>query len=292
MGDLPRAEHVTGKVDVVHSLDLIPPPTRAPLVVTVHDLVTAELPSFHLPRNRQIQQRQLAALRRAASVIAVSQSTADALTARGVDRDRLYVARNGLSQLPPPTNPPIPPGRFVLVVGTLEPRKGHDVLLRALAKRPNDDFRVVFAGADGGRAAHIDELAAKLDVAKRLILLGRVSDAILAGLYRDAASLCLPSLAEGFGLPVLEAMGSGLPVVASDLPAVREVTGGAALLVPPGDVDALAEAISRSITDEPLRKRLRQTGPPRASEFSWEKAAEATVNAYRAALNRPTESAW
>jgi glycosyltransferase involved in cell wall biosynthesis len=231
-----------------------------------------------------MQERQRAALTRAAAVIAVSQSTADALFELGVDRQRVHVAPNGLSGLPDPVEPPIPPGPFVLVVGTLEPRKGHDVLLRAAARHPTDDFRLVFAGADSGRSADIHALAAQLGVADRLILLGRVDDARLAGLYRDATLLCLPSLAEGFGLPVLEAMAFGLPVLASDLPAIREVTGGAAVLAPPGDVEGLAEAMSRLLGDQRLRSRLSELGPPRASLFSWEAAAEATVHAYRAAL--------
>jgi glycosyltransferase involved in cell wall biosynthesis len=172
----------------------------------------------------------------------------------------------------------------VLVVGTLEARKGHDVLLRAVACRRGDEFRVVFAGADPGRSSEIWALARQLGVADRLILLGRVSDSTLAGLYRDALMLCLPSLAEGFGLPVVEAMAAGLPVVASDLPAIREVTSGNAVLVPPGDVEALADAVTRLIADRDLRNRLAELGPPRAHSFSWEAAAGATVNAYRAAL--------
>lgn len=281
---LPRAEHITGNVDVVHSLDLVPPPTSHPLVVTVHDLVTAELPGLHTSRARLMQQRQRAALARAEAVVAVSQSTAEALVAEGVDQSRLHVAPNGLSRLPPAADPPVPPGPFVLVVGTLEPRKGHAGLLRALARPPLEEVRVVFAGAATPWADEIQALAGQLGLAARLIVLGRVNDAILAGLYRNATLLCLPSLAEGFGLPVLEAMASGLPVLASDLPAVREVAGEAAILVPPGDVEALAEAVGRLMRDEQLRNRLSALGPKRAASFSWEAAAQATVSAYRAAL--------
>jgi glycosyltransferase involved in cell wall biosynthesis len=282
---LPRAEHVAARVDVVHSLDLVPPPTRRPLVITVHDLVTGELPALHPPRARLMQQRQQAALERAAAIIAVSHSTAEALLARGVGRQRLYVAQNGLARFPAPADPPLPPGPFVLVVGTLEPRKGHDILLRAAARLPNDGFRLVFAGADGGRAGALRVLAERLGLADRLLVLGRVDDATLAGLYTKASLLCLPSLAEGFGLPALEAMGFGLPVLASDLPAVREVAGDAAVLTPPGSPEALSEGLLRLLEDSELREQLAQSGPRRASSFSWDSAAEATVSAYRAALS-------
>ncbi len=280
---LPRAEHIAGRVDVVHSLDLVPPPTTAPLVITVHDLVTAERPELHAARSRRMQEAQRRALSRAAAVLAVSRATADALAAHGVDRARLHVTPNGLTPLPPPVDPPVRRS-YLLVVGTLEPRKGHEVLLRALARARHRDLEIVFAGPPAHGAATLTALAEQLGLADRLTLLGPVSDAVLAGLYRDAQVLCMPSLGEGFGLPVLEAMASGLPVLASDLPAIREVAGDAALLVAPGNADALADALTRILGDAPLRERLRAEGPARAAAFTWEATAEATVRAYRSAL--------
>jgi glycosyltransferase involved in cell wall biosynthesis len=283
---LPRAEHLTGPVDLVHSLDLVPPPTARPLVVTVHDVVTAERPDLHARRSRIAQDRQWAALQRAAAVLAVSQSTGDALVARGLDAARLHITPNGLTPLPPPADPPVHDRPFVLVVGTLEPRKGHDVLLRAAAQTQAQagDPAIVFAGPDGGQAQHLRDLAGQLHLAERLTILGPVSDAVLAGLYRDAAVLCMPSLGEGFGLPVLEGLAAGVPVVATDLPALREVADTAALLVAPGDVAALAGALTAALTDQATRARLKSAGPARAAHFTWEATAEATVRAYRAAL--------
>lgn len=282
---LPRAEQIVGRADVVHSLDLIPPPTRLPLVVTVHDLVTRQLPSLHDRRAREMQQGQLAALDRAAAILAVSHSTAEDLIDIGVDPVRIDVTPNGLSALPAPAEPPIGPGPFVLTVGTLEPRKGHELLLRAFSDAGLGDVKLVFAGPAAGRSDELQLAGRELGISDRLKILGRVDDTVLAGLYRDATVLCMPSLGEGFGLPVLEAMAAGLPVVASDLPAVREVANGAAELFEPGDAASLTAALQRVLRDSELGERLRTDGLKRASRFTWEATAEATVHAYRGALN-------
>lgn len=283
---MPSAERLAGPVDVVHSLDLVPPPTRRPLVVTVHDTVTSELPTLHGRRAAILRERQLSALHRAAAILAVSGSTAQSLLDSGVDADRVHVTRNGLTRLPAPGPSPVPETGFLLMVGTLEPRKGHDVLLRAVARTGLGTTKVVFAGPTHGRADELRALAATLGIDQRLTILGHVEDAALARLYRDAGLLCMPSRAEGFGLPVLEGLAAGVPVLASEVPAIRELVDGAAVLVPPGDVDALAGALARMMADDQLRARLRRRGPERAASFSWEATAEATVRAYRSALRR------
>jgi glycosyltransferase involved in cell wall biosynthesis len=233
-----------------------------------------------------MQQAQLGALERAAVVLTVSRAIADSLVGRGVDADKIHVTPNGLTRLPEPAGTPLGGEPFILVVGTLEPRKGHKVLINALAAAGLAGVRLVFAGPTAGRADELKRLAQHLGIGERLRILGRVDDALLAGLYRDATLLCMPSFGEGFGLPVLEAMAAGLPVVASDLPAIREVAGDAAVLVAPGDVDALAGAIRDVIGDQQLSTRLRQNGHKRAPAFTWDATAEATVRAYRAALGK------
>jgi glycosyltransferase involved in cell wall biosynthesis len=282
---LPRAEQLIGRVDVVHSLDLIPPPTRRPLVVTVLDTVTADLPELHPQRSASMQRRQLASLQRAAVVLAVSDRMAAGLAEVGVEPHRIRVTTLGVSRLPHPADPGVRSPRYVLMVGTLEPRKGHDLLLRAFADARLADLGVVFAGPTGGRDGALKAAAAELGVLDRLEILGPVDDARLAGLYRDATMLCMPSLGEGFGLPVLEAMAAGIPVIASDLPVIREVTADSAVLVPPGDVRALQAAITRVHTDEPLARRLRDAGVRRARDFSWAGTADRTIEAYRAAVD-------
>lgn len=281
---LPRAEHVTGAVDVVHSLDLVPPPTRRPLVVTVHDLVTRQLPGLHPRRAEAMQRRRLDALRRAAAVATVSRSTAEAIVDLGVEPDRVHVTPNGLARLPPAQDPPVGRRPYMLMVGTLEPRKGHELLLRALADTPAIAPAIVFAGPLNGRDAELRRLAVTLGLGDRLLILGPVPDAVLAGLYRDAALLCMPSLGEGFGLPVLEAMAAGLPVVASDLPALRELASDAAELVAPGDAPALGAAIARVLADTDRQTEMRAAGQRRAERFTWQATAQATVAAYHAAL--------
>jgi len=282
---MPRAESLARDVDVVHSLDLLAPPTRRPLVVTVHDVVAVEHTDLHSPRTVRLQRLRLESLSRAHVVVSVSQSTADELIARGVDPARIAVVPNGLTPLPDPVDPDLPPDPFVLAVGTLEPRKGHETLLRAFAAADLNGHRLVFAGPTAGRSGDLASLARELGVGERLTILGPVDDAVLAGLYRDAAALCMPSLAEGFGLPVIEAMSFGVPVIASDLDVMREVAGDGAVLVRPGSPEALAEALARVLGDAALRAGLREAGPGRAASFSWDAAAEATVLAYRRALN-------
>jgi glycosyltransferase involved in cell wall biosynthesis len=280
----PRGEWLAGGSDLVHSLDLVAPPTRRPLVVTIHDVVTSELPGLHSERNNRLQGRRLAELDQAAVVLAVSASTADALRALDVAADRIHVVPHGLSRLVPDANAPVPPARFMLAVGTLEPRKAHDTLLRAFAAGAPADVRLVCAGPDGGAAPALRRLAGELGLAERVSWLGRVSDGALAALYRDATLFCMPSLSEGFGLPVLEAMGAGLPVLASDLPCLREFADGCAEFVPPGDLPALARAIGRLLADPDARGEMAAAGRARAAGYTWSASAEATVAAYRAAL--------
>jgi glycosyltransferase involved in cell wall biosynthesis len=254
--------------------------------MTVHDLVTSELPALHARRARRTQQAQLGALERATVVLTVSRAIADSLVDRGVDAEKIHVTPNGLTRLPEPAGTPLGGDPFILVVGTLEPRKGHELLINALAASGLAGIGLVFAGPTAGRADELERLARQLGIAERLHILGRVDDALLAGLYRDAKLLCMPSFGEGFGLPVLEAMAAGLPVLASDLPAIREVADDAAVLVAPGDVDALAAAIRDVIGDQQLTARLRQNGHRRAAAFTWDATAEATVRAYRSALGK------
>lgn len=285
----PRVEDLTGSVDVVHSLDLVAPPTRRPLVVTVHDLAAVELPELHPPRTVRIQRQRLAELGRAAAIVADSRSTADALARHGVARDRLHVAPLGLTPLPSPRDPPVPAGPFVLAVGTLEPRKAHELLIRAFAAAAAAaaavaETRLVLAGPTAGRSEELRDLSVRLGVGDRLTILGAVDDGVLSGLYHRASLLCLPSLSEGFGLPVLEAMSVGLPALASDIPVVREVAGDAAVRFPPGDVEGLSAALVRVLGDQGLQAELRRRGPIRAAAFTWEATAAATVRAYECAL--------
>jgi glycosyltransferase involved in cell wall biosynthesis len=195
-------------------------------------------------------------------VIAVSEFTAlEAVELLGVDEERVRVIPHGVE---PPFEPdgPAVEGDYVLAVGTLEPRKNLPRVVLA-AERAGVDLRVV--GAPGWGEVGVESA-------------GFVSDDELARLYRGATCLVYPSLYEGFGLPVLEAMASGTPVVTSRNGALAELSGGAAVLVDPRDVDAIAAGIEEAAK---RREELRAAGLERARAFTWEAAAKATADVYR-----------
>jgi len=188
------------------------------------------------------------------------------------------------------------PDRFVLNVGALEPGKNHATLLRAFRRlkggglstnsRQRAEHKLVIAGPPAWRYERLLRLVDKLGLRDQVRFLGYVPAEDLVALYNLADLFVFPSLYEGFGLPPLEAMASGLPVVASAAPALREVLDGAALLVQPQDVVRLAEAMAVALGDEALRSRLREAGLARAALFSWERTARETAAVYEEAAGR------
>jgi glycosyltransferase involved in cell wall biosynthesis len=264
---LPRAEHLVGRVDVVHATDMVPAPSAAPQVVTVHDVLPVRLPHLYSPRSVAIADRQLHACRRADVVLTTCHATAEEIVRCGVDRDRVAVAPLGHRPVPEHLPPPVVAPTCSTYVGARTPRKGLATLAAAHARLGPGAPPLVAAGPPGWRAEEIDTGGARL--------LGRVSDADLTSLYAHASVVCHPSVAEGFGMPVLEAMAFGVPVVAADIPPVHEVAGGIARLVPPGDVAALADAIALALDDDG------SAGIDRAAEYTWEACASATAAAYR-----------
>jgi glycosyltransferase involved in cell wall biosynthesis len=278
----PTAERLAGRADVVHATSLVPPPTRLPIVSTVHDLAALDHPELHPQRSVDQLRAQVAALDRAAVVLTVSHTTAAGLEARGFPAERIIVSPLGVT---PPRDVGIapPPGDYVLAVGALVPRKGLATLVRAMAAVPSG-MRLLLVGPPGPAEAELRELAAQPGVAGRVEFLGAVDDATLAALYRGATLLCFPSVSEGFGLPVVEAMTAGVPVVASDIDVVREVGGDAVVRVPVGDVDAFATAIVALATDDSRRRSLVAQGRDRARLYTWEATAARTVEAYERAV--------
>jgi glycosyltransferase involved in cell wall biosynthesis len=281
----PAAERLVGGADVVHATGSPPPATRVPLVVTVHDVAALRHPDLHPARHVQQQREQLATLGRAAAIVTVSGATADDLVQLGIPQERLVVARLGYTPLPDPAPPAagtLERG-YLLTVGETSPRKGYDVILRALA-RLGGNTSLVMAGPPAADEQHLRALIAELGLAHRVMRLGAVSDAELSWLYGHATALCFPSISEGFGLPVLEALAAGLPVLASDIAPTRELAGSAAVYVDNHDPDAWAAAIEHAVTDADLRARLEPAARMRAKEFTWEHTAEATSRAYSLAL--------
>lgn len=266
--------------DVVHATSLaIPPAGRRPLVVTVHDLVFLRTPEHLTSRGVAFHRRGLDLARSEGNAIVVPSAYGRGdLVAEGFDPDRIVVAHHGVDAPADVTSirgrPP-----FVLFVGTLEPRKGVPDLLAAHAalRTSIPDLELVLVGRNGW--------GEPLDLSPPGVVTGPVDDDELDLLYRAATALALPSRYEGFGFPVIEAMARGCPVVASDAACLPEITGGAADLVPVGDVDALAEALGRLLDDESYRARRVVAGRVRAADFTWEASAAAHARAYAMASN-------
>ncbi len=291
----PPLERLVGSIDLLHAPGLVIPSCRAPLVVTVHDLAVMKYPQYFPPRWRRFLGKGLElALRRARLMLAVSQCTASDLSAILKDDDRrVRVIPNGVSPPHPLTGRQIEeiinrlrlPRRYLLFVGTLEPRKNLDRLLDAyqlFRDRNGEDMGLVLAGALGWGEGEILSRAARM---KGVTVTGLVSAPELEALFYRATALVYPSLYEGFGLPVLEAMARRVPVVTSDLSSLKEVAGDAALLVDPYDILGLAEAMEKIVSDERLRRDLAERGEKRAGEFTWGKAAAATREAYLEAVS-------
>ena len=174
------------------------------------------------------------------------------------------------------------PSEYVLSVATVEPRKGLDVLVAAMAEVPGAEL--VLTGQAGWGAVDLGSWADAAGVPQsRIHTLGRLDDADLAVVLGRAGVLAVPSRAEGFGLPVLEGMAAGVAVVSSDAPALVEVGGGATVVVPVGDRDALADALRSVLDDEALAQRLRAAGRVRAGAFSWDRAGAQLLGAARGA---------
>ena len=286
-------------VDLFHGVTGFELPRGVPgrLVTTVHDLVPLRFPGLVPWQHRWAVRGLLAgALRRATRVIAVSEATREEILARyRLPPEKVAVVHEAAS---PRFRPPSAADRaalreryglrapYLLFVGLLEPKKNVKAVLAAVARlraaRVWDGTELVVAGAAGwgpDPRRTVQRLA--LDGVVRF--LGPVPDADLPALYGDALAFVFPSLWEGFGLPVLEAMATGAPVVASRRGALPEITGGAALLVEP-DPEPLAAALGTILADSGLRARLREAGLARAATFSWERAATETLAVYRRTL--------
>ena len=277
----PRAEHLVGPVDVVHAAGPVPPPSRRPVVAVVHDLAPLDHPALHPGRHVRDLERTLAALPGAAAVVTVSAATRHELVRRGVPGEKVAVTPNGLRRLPEADPALVPDGPFVLAVGQLVPRKGLDGLLDALSRTTG--VSLVVCGPDGGHGAELRAHARRLQIDDRVTFLGRVSDAHLAGLYGAAAAVVAASVDEGFGLPLLEAMAAGAPVIATDIPAFREVGGAAARYVRVGDPGALAVAI-QEVTEGGATAGCREAGRQQAAQHTWADCARATIDVYESVL--------
>lgn len=276
--------------DLVHAPTLlVPPPRRGrPLVATIHDAVPWTHPETLTQRGVAWHRKMGARVAASADLVIVpTRAVADELGEFLDLGDRVRVVFEGADALVVPDDAAARrkrlklPETYFATVATLEPRKGLDVALAALAETAAPDVPLVVVGQPGWGGVDLDATADALGLrADRVLALGRTSDEDLAAVLSGALALVAPSRAEGFGLPVAEAMAAGVPVVCSDAPALVEVTGGAAYVVPVDDVVSLAEALGALARDEDLRARLSAAGLARTAGMTWAAAAEATWAAY------------
>ncbi len=294
------ADWLSGPVDVYHCPDFVLPPLRhARGILTVHDLAFLMRPDCADARLRAFLEEVVPrSVRRADFIIADSENTRnDLVVLLGVSPSSVAVVPGGVEERFSPVNEPqrlerarrvlgVGKAPFVLAIGVLEPRKNLNRLMDAflaLKERRNvaPDLKLVLAGGKGWLYDDIFEHHATSPVRDDILLPGFVPDEMLPAIYSAADVLAFPSLYEGFGLPILEAMACGTPVVASRSSCLPEVAEGAALLVDPTNVEALTGALELSLLDGDLRARLIREGKQRASEYSWRRAAEELLGVYK-----------
>jgi glycosyltransferase involved in cell wall biosynthesis len=284
---------------IYHEPNYVPMPFDGPLVLTVCDMSCFDHPQTHpVERVRLMEKEMPRALARADHVVVISESSKEALRRwfdvplekitttylAADDRFRPYEVEDLLPLL---DGLGLVPGSYVLCVGTLEPRKNLSTLFAAYAGLPVDlreRFPLVVAGMSGWHTGELMQSAQALIQSGQLRLLGYVKDALIPPLYAGAAAFCYPSRYEGFGLPVLEAMASGVPVVTSNQTSLPEVVGQAGLMANPDDIDGMREALRRLLEDRVYAQNLVKLGLERAQLFSWNKCARETVAVYEKVL--------
>ncbi len=285
-----HVERWVGPVVLYHATDFVLPPTRPSTrtVLTVHDLSFVRAPDTASPALRRYLDRVVPrSVRRADHVLADSQATKDDLVALySTAPQKIDVLLSGVNPRFKPVHDPaalaavrnryrIGAAPFVLSVGTVQPRKNYERLMRAIAQLPGDlqGTHLVIAGGPGWLQGPIYAAVDSLGLRERVQFIGFADDADLPALYSAARCLAFPSLYEGFGLPVLEAMACGTPVVTSNVSSLVEVAGDATLLVDPLSVEQIAESLARLLIDESQRSILIERGLRQAALFTWDRAA-------------------
>lgn len=263
-------------------------------IITIHDMAHHYYPEYAIPGNNRILPRYLRKhAHKADLILCVSENTKkDVIDILDIPEEKVWVTYNGVGDefrvidnknlLKDLRQRYKIPERFILFVGTVEPRKNLSMLVEAyhiLNSRHRIKEPLVIAGGKGWKNEALRQSIKNLKLEDRIIFTGYVHDDDLPLLYNAATLFVYPSLYEGFGLPVVEAMACGTPVVTSNVSSLPEVAGEAALLVNPKDTEALASAIYRLLTDEDLRYKLRELGLQRAKRFTWESCAKKTIEA-------------
>ena len=292
----PFSRRLARRVDLFHGLNQRLPRCRFHRqVVTVHDVFPLSSRPYSSPAFQARFSAVIAdAVRRADRIICVSAYTRDQLCrALALRPESCDVVHHGVEQHPPPPSQAAlararalaGDGPFFLSVGAVQRRKNTRAAVEAVSRLPAAHrARLVIAGSAGHGAEEVFDLIQRRGVGDRIRMLGYADDQTLAALYAQATALLFPSLEEGFGFPVLEAMTRGLPVIASQTSSLPEVAGEAAVLVAPEDIEAMSQAALRMLEDPAWRKQWSARGQARAALFTWPRAARATLDVYRSLL--------
>jgi glycosyltransferase involved in cell wall biosynthesis len=274
--------------DICHYTNFLAPISEdRPYVVTIHDMGLETLRDAHPLTKRLYTKRLIPHVARKAKLIITNSeySKWEIVRHLGISEDRIRVTPLAASPelAPVPVRPANP---YFLYVGNLEPRKNLERLIEAFARVPSKDHQLRIVGNRWYHGDAAEQKARSLGLDGRVRFLGYVPRRDLSGLFSGATALVYPSLLEGFGLPIVEAMACGAPVITSNNSSMREVAGDAAVLVDPRDVREITEAMARVAEDSGLRKELSARGLKRAAEFSWKRTAELTMDVYREAVGR------
>lgn len=288
------------RLDVLHSPDFIPPLRGARRhVITVHDLTFLHYPNQKDAQSRRYYNDQIEmAVRHADHILTVSEaSKQDLITMLSVPAEKITVHLHGIDdrfkELPADIladwrQQLVLPQRYILFVGTLEPRKNIPALLDAYLALPGglqDEFPLLLVGRPGWlfdeTMQHITKLQAQ---GSQIIIRSDIDDDMLPAVYNLATVFVLPSWYEGFGMPALEAMACGTPVIVSNVSALPEVVGACGLQIDPRDPAALAEALERALTDLAWQSHARQAGLRHAQEFTWERSAQIALSVYESVI--------
>jgi len=282
-------------LNLLHSPDFMPPFRRnCRSVITIHDLAFLLYPHFLTKESAWYYGQIDEAVRRTDAIIAVSEATKnDVVRLLGVPESRVTVVYEAASSVFKPMDRAEAAasvrehlhlrGEYIFFISTIEPRKNVPTLLKAFHKMQNDyhlDLQLVISGDKGWLYDEVFQLVTELGLVEDVVFTGRVSTDDLVRLYNGAQALVAPSIYEGFGLTPLEAMACGTPVIVSNGSSFPEVVGDAGLLVDPYDVEQLAVAMWRVVSDEALHACLAAKGLARASLFSWDRAAKETLELY------------
>ncbi len=291
---------LSNRAEVYHEPNFLAFKFNGPSVITVHDLSWIRFPDTHpMERVRAMNTYFEPGLSRAALIITDSEFVKhELIEVFGVQAERIRPVLLGVEPLLHPrsvedtrpvlTRHDLEHGRYLLAVGTLEPRKNLQVALRAYMQLPQQirkQFPLVLVGMSGWRTSALEQQIAPLIRAGEVRQIGYLPREELAMVIAGALTLIYPSIYEGFGLPPLEAMACGVPVIASEVSSLPEVVGDTGLLINPHDDEAVVQAILRLIADHDLRRLLSQKALARSAEFTWDKCVKQTIDVYRQALN-------